>query len=119
MKWALVARTLYSLWEEKYVSYSYVKPSIVAWWMNKRMNIGVGFLGGLMFHDSTVNMQYVTTASLLLTVYSRYLSSAKATINCGGTHVTPAQMSSFAKQQVSIRISLIAMLQKHARIKMF
>ena len=73
------------------------------------MNIDVGFLGGLMFHDSTVNMQYVTTASLLLTVYSRYLSSAKATINCGGTRVTPAQMSSFAKQQVSICISLKAM----------
>lgn len=72
------------------------------------MNIGVGFLGGLMFHDNTVNMQYVTTASLLLTVYSRYLSSAKATINCGGTRVTPAQMSAFAKQQVSIRISLKA-----------
>lgn len=70
-------------------------------WKNKcHMNIGVASLGGLMFHDNTVNMQYVATASLLLTVYSKYLSSAKATINCGGTHVTPTQMSDFAKQQV-------------------
>ena len=87
--------------------------------MNKHMNIGVGFLGGLMFHDNTVNMQYVTTASLLLTVYSRYLSSAKATINCGGTRVTPAQMSAFAKQQVSICISFESYLKRHTGFGIF
>lgn len=59
-------------------------------------------VGGLMFHSGQSNMQYVTTATFLLTIYAKYLSAARATVNCGGRTVTPSQLSSVARRQVNI-----------------
>lgn len=59
-------------------------------------------VGGLMFHSGQSNMQYVTTATFLLTTYAKYLSAARATVNCGGRTVTPSQLSSVAIRQVNI-----------------
>lgn len=56
--------------------------------------------GGLLFHSGQSNLQYVTTATFLLTAYAKRLSAAKATLNCGGRRVTPTQLSSTAQKQV-------------------
>ena len=45
-------------------------------------------------------MQYVTSASFLLTTYAKYLSAAGRTVNCGGRQVTAAQLFSVAQRQV-------------------
>lgn len=45
-------------------------------------------------------MQGVTSAAFLLTNYARSLASAKGTVNCGGTIVTPSQLTTLAQKQV-------------------
>lgn len=56
--------------------------------------------GGLLFRQRWNNMQFVTSASFLLTVYSDYLSSAGKNLNCASGSVSPAELLSFAKSQV-------------------
>lgn len=56
--------------------------------------------GGLMYQWSGSNMQGVTSAAFLLTYYARLLARAKATVNCGGTRVTPSQLTTIAQKQV-------------------
>ncbi|CAI9762577.1 unnamed protein product [Fraxinus pennsylvanica] len=56
--------------------------------------------GGLIFRQRWNNMQFVTSASFLLTVYSDYLSSARKSLKCASGFVTPSELLSFAKSQV-------------------
>ncbi|XP_044502088.1 endoglucanase 17-like [Mangifera indica] len=56
--------------------------------------------GGLLFKMSDCNMQYVTSASFLLLIYAKYLTSAHMAVNCGGTTVTPKRLRAIAKKQV-------------------
>ncbi|XP_021818601.1 endoglucanase 6 [Prunus avium] len=56
--------------------------------------------GGLIFRQRWNNMQFVTSASFLATVYSDYLTSAGKTLNCAAGNVAPSELLSFAKSQV-------------------
>ncbi|CAK9875329.1 unnamed protein product [Sphagnum jensenii] len=56
--------------------------------------------GGLLFRSGQSNLQYVTTAAFLATVYGNYLSNSRSTVSCGGAIITPLQLASFAKSQV-------------------
>ncbi|XP_008791427.2 endoglucanase 6 [Phoenix dactylifera] len=56
--------------------------------------------GGLLFHRSWNNMQFATSASFLLTVYSDHLSAAGRNIQCAAGIATPSELLMFAKSQV-------------------
>ena len=56
--------------------------------------------GGLIYRQRWNNMQFVTGASFLLTIYSDYLSSARKSMQCAGSYVAPAELFSMAKSQV-------------------
>ncbi|KAL6280578.1 hypothetical protein ACE6H2_017459 [Prunus campanulata] len=56
--------------------------------------------GGLIFRQRWNNMQFVTSASFLATVYSDYLTSAGKSLNCAAGNVAPSELLSFAKSQV-------------------
>ncbi|XP_047327647.1 endoglucanase 6 [Impatiens glandulifera] len=56
--------------------------------------------GGLIFRQRWNNLQFVTSASFLLTVYSDYLSSANKNLHCASGTVSPDEILSFAKSQV-------------------
>ncbi|KAG8661913.1 endoglucanase 6 [Manihot esculenta] len=56
--------------------------------------------GGLLFRQRWNNMQFVTSASFLATVYSDYLASAGRSIKCASGVVAPSELLSFAKSQV-------------------
>lgn len=56
--------------------------------------------GGLIFRQRWNNMQFVTSASFLATVYSDYLASAGTYLKCSAGNVPPAQLLGFAKSQV-------------------
>ena len=58
------------------------------------------FVGRLMFKLPESNLQYVTSITFLLTTYSKYMSAAKHTFNCGNLVVTPATLKNLAKIQV-------------------
>ncbi|CAO2175561.1 unnamed protein product [Urochloa humidicola] len=59
--------------------------------------------GGLLFTSDSVNMQYTTTAALLLSIYSKTLSSSGTgadAVQCSGASFSPDEISSFAASQV-------------------
>ncbi|CAK9163058.1 unnamed protein product [Ilex paraguariensis] len=56
--------------------------------------------GGLIFRQRWNNMQFVTSASFLLTVYSDYLASAGRNLQCASGSVPPSALISFAQSQV-------------------
>ncbi|KAJ9706166.1 hypothetical protein PVL29_001630 [Vitis rotundifolia] len=56
--------------------------------------------GGLLYRQPWNNMQFVTSASFLVTVYSDYLASAGKNLNCAAGSVSPSGLISFAKSQV-------------------
>ncbi|CAI0441658.1 unnamed protein product [Linum tenue] len=56
--------------------------------------------GGLIFRQRWNNLQFVTSASFLATVYSDYLSSARKSLQCSAGNVSPSELFSFAKSQV-------------------
>ncbi|KAJ8764828.1 hypothetical protein K2173_010293 [Erythroxylum novogranatense] len=56
--------------------------------------------GGLIFRQRWNNMQFVTSASFLATVYSDYLSSARRSFSCASGNVAPSELLSFAQFQV-------------------
>ncbi|XP_059286805.1 endoglucanase 6-like [Lycium ferocissimum] len=56
--------------------------------------------GGLIFRQRWNNMQFVTSASFLATVYSDYLASARKTLKCSSGSVSPTELLAFAKSQV-------------------
>ncbi|XP_051119114.1 endoglucanase 6-like [Andrographis paniculata] len=56
--------------------------------------------GGLIFTQRWNNMQFVTSASFLTSVYSDYLTSAGESLHCadgGGVRVAPSELLSFSK----------------------
>ncbi|GMI83251.1 cellulase 3, ARABIDOPSIS THALIANA GLYCOSYL HYDROLASE 9B3 [Hibiscus trionum] len=56
--------------------------------------------GGLMYKLPSINLQYVTSISFLLTTYGKYLDARKQTFNCGSLSVTPTSLIGLAKKQV-------------------
>ncbi|GER32877.1 endoglucanase, partial [Striga asiatica] len=57
--------------------------------------------GGLLYTRQWNNMQYVSTAVFLLTVYSEHLSSTNQTLSCHAGSVGPAEILSFVQSQVA------------------
>ncbi|XP_039138580.1 endoglucanase 13 [Dioscorea cayenensis subsp. rotundata] len=55
--------------------------------------------GGLLFVDGWNNMQYVSSASFLLAVYSNYLSMANAKLYCPAGETQPFELLTFAQSQ--------------------
>ena len=74
--------------------------------------------GGLLSFGDWNNLQYVTTATFLATVYSDYLAAKHAPMQCVGGLVQPPDLISFAKSQVPQFISILCMddIFLHARI---
>ncbi|KAK9047908.1 hypothetical protein SSX86_033130 [Deinandra increscens subsp. villosa] len=56
--------------------------------------------GGLIYKQRWNNLQFVTSASFLLTVYSDYLTSARKDLHCSTGSVAPSELLAFAKSQV-------------------
>ncbi|KAK1286532.1 Endoglucanase 6 [Acorus calamus] len=57
--------------------------------------------GGLLFRQRWNNMQFVTSASFLLTVYSDYLSSSRQrAVRCASGYASPSELLNFAKSQM-------------------
>ncbi|KAJ0048395.1 hypothetical protein Pint_14995 [Pistacia integerrima] len=56
--------------------------------------------GGLIFRQRWNNMQFVTSASFLATVYSDYLASSGRNLRCSSGNVAPSQLLGLAKSQV-------------------
>lgn len=56
--------------------------------------------GGLLYIRQWNNMQYVSTASFLLTVYSDYLRASNQRLRCDLETLDPQDLLSFAKSQV-------------------
>ncbi|KAL8050186.1 hypothetical protein ABFX02_06G066600 [Erythranthe guttata] len=56
--------------------------------------------GGLLWFQEWNNLQYVTTASFIITTYADILNAAKTTIQCPGGTVGPQDLITFAKSQV-------------------
>jgi hypothetical protein len=57
--------------------------------------------GGLLFTRDSVNLQYTTTAALLLSIYSKTLTSVgDQVVQCSAASFSPDQISSFATSQV-------------------
>lgn len=56
--------------------------------------------GGLIFRQRWNNLQFVTSASFLATVYSDYLTSSGGHLRCAAGNVRPVELLSFAKSQV-------------------
>lgn len=57
--------------------------------------------GGLLWFLEWSNLQYVTSASFILTSYAQTLSKTRTTIRCPAGLVGPRDLTSFAKSQVS------------------
>lgn len=59
--------------------------------------------GGLLYTRDSSNLQYVTSASMVLLIYSKILDAAKIQgVQCGSAHFSPSQIKAFAKTQVDI-----------------
>ncbi|OVA01951.1 Glycoside hydrolase [Macleaya cordata] len=56
--------------------------------------------GGLLFRQRWNNLQFVTSSSFLLTVYSDYLTSTGKSVQCASGTAAPSELLSFAKSQV-------------------
>ncbi|XVF41372.1 hypothetical protein PTKIN_Ptkin01aG0275200 [Pterospermum kingtungense] len=56
--------------------------------------------GGLLWFQEWNNLQYTTTAAFIATVYSNYLSHAKASIQCPGGALQPSDLVDLARAQV-------------------
>ncbi|WVZ11563.1 hypothetical protein V8G54_016093 [Vigna mungo] len=57
--------------------------------------------GGLLFTRDSSNLQYTTSSTMVLFIFSRILNRNHINgINCGSAHFTPSQIRAFAKTQV-------------------
>eukprot|EP00252_Welwitschia_mirabilis_P011164 TRINITY_DN25101_c0_g1_i1.p1 TRINITY_DN25101_c0_g1~~TRINITY_DN25101_c0_g1_i1.p1 ORF type:complete len:631 (+),score=55.32 TRINITY_DN25101_c0_g1_i1:183-2075(+) len=56
--------------------------------------------GGLLFQQKWNNMQFVTSAAFLLTVYSDYLTTARKNLQCAKGAAAPAELLATAKSQI-------------------
>lgn len=64
-------------------------------------------VGGLLFTRDSVNLQYTTTATLVLSIYSKVLkSSGSSGVRCSAATFSPNQISSFATSQVGYNRTL-------------
>ena len=67
--------------------------------------------GGLLFTRDSVNLQYTTTAALLLSIYSKTLTSVSdQVVQCSAASFSPDQISSFATSQVKNRTHILLLL---------
>ncbi|OAY37446.1 endoglucanase 5 [Manihot esculenta] len=55
--------------------------------------------GGLMYVREWNNLQYASAAAILLSIYSDYLSAAKAKLTCPDGQIPPQELLNFAKSQ--------------------
>ncbi|XP_028756002.1 endoglucanase 1-like [Neltuma alba] len=56
--------------------------------------------GGLLYKGSESNLQYVTSTSLVLLTYAKYLGSSSIEVRCGGSTVTAQSLVGLARKQV-------------------
>ncbi|GLT78176.1 hypothetical protein SLA2020_497210 [Shorea laevis] len=57
--------------------------------------------GGLLYTRDAANLQYVTSSSMLLFIYSKTLKSTNiGQVQCGSVHFSDSQIKAFAKSQV-------------------
>nr|XP_051212611.1 endoglucanase 11-like [Lolium perenne] len=56
--------------------------------------------GGLMHRSDNANLQYVASASFLLTTYAKYMAGSKRTFSCQNLPVTHKTLRALAKRQV-------------------
>lgn len=56
--------------------------------------------GGLIYKMEGSNLQYVTSSTLLFTIYAKYLKVSNNTISCGNIAVSPSLLRQHAKRQV-------------------
>lgn len=56
--------------------------------------------GGMLWWDPWNNLQYVTSAMLVLAAHADHLTAARASLQCGGASVPPPHLISFAQSQV-------------------
>ncbi|XP_062208289.1 endoglucanase 2-like [Phragmites australis] len=56
--------------------------------------------GGMMYHQSWNNIQFVTGASFLLAAYSDQLAAAQRAVQCPSGSAQPSELLAFAKSQV-------------------
>ena len=67
----------------------------------------MNFPGGLLYTRDSSNLQYVTSASNVMMVYSDILADAKITsIQCGDVSFSASEIRSFAQSQVNIATGL-------------
>lgn len=67
---------------------------------NKKSDNVIRTPGGLLYTREWNNMQYVSSAALLLTVYSDHLRATNQVVNCHAGRVDPQEILYFAKSQV-------------------
>ena len=68
--------------------------------------IAVLFAGGLLYIRDSSNLQYVTTSSLVLCIYTKTLKAAHVDgVQCGSVNFSASQIKEFAKSQVCTIIS--------------
>lgn len=58
--------------------------------------------GGLLWFDQWNNLQYVTSASFIITAYADTLAATRNTLQCAGGKVGPGELIGFARSQVRI-----------------
>lgn len=58
--------------------------------------------GGLFWIQPWNNMQFVTSAAFLLTVYADYLKAANQELTCSGSPVQTSELSGTAQKQVRL-----------------
>ncbi|XBJ22588.1 hypothetical protein VPH35_000959 [Triticum aestivum] len=56
--------------------------------------------GGMLYLQPWSNLQDVTTAMFVLVMHADHLAAARASLQCGGVRLPPAQLVSFARSQV-------------------
>ncbi|PIN06028.1 Cellulase [Handroanthus impetiginosus] len=62
--------------------------------------------GGLLWFNEWNNLQYVTSASFIITAYADFLAHKKSTIQCAAGAVGPQDLITFAKSQVDYILGL-------------
>ncbi|KAL5076198.1 hypothetical protein RYX36_015182 [Vicia faba] len=56
--------------------------------------------GGVLYKDSSSDLQYVTSTSFLLLTYAKYLNSNGGAVSCGTSRVTGQNLINLARKQV-------------------
>ncbi|KAI4356899.1 hypothetical protein L6164_000882 [Bauhinia variegata] len=57
--------------------------------------------GGLLWFLPWANVQYVTSATLAISVYSQYLANAKSSLECDTDTLKPSDLTAFVQSQVN------------------